>query len=716
MKTLSKLLLFALIFTLIACSLLSCGEAKPPKEEKQQKVDITGFSICFASSLGARTSNAVTALQKKINSAYGIQIVMNDDFLLPGDTAPVGTREILIGKTTREQSSAALPDDANYLDYAVSYDGEKIVVVGSSDEATANAVRFLSSLIEKDGLYMNVGYEYTYRHSYPCVDTKINGIPLAEYTIAYAPSDISRESASHILKELSAASGHTLAVDKMSNVSEKAIFVGSAEELGVSFVSEECGYGIAVDGGNVYLAYTTPKSAVRLGEDTQELFSADMSDGHELVKTDETVRIVMLGDSNTAGAKVHQWFETYMTSRHPDVSYKIINSGIGGDTPSSGLERIQWDVLERNPDVVIVNFGCNGVLEQFGSLTGKINESERASKLKWFVSGMESIVKELLKNNVEVVLATPIAYDEWVSSTEESYLNAYIGFEMMRDEVKALAEKYTLECVDYYSNISAIIKDYREQSGDMTVKTVYSDRKHVDLAGALAAALAYAEDHTVWGESVVASVDLTAKSNEVKTEKADVSVYTSDSDYICYSYRPHAVPLPENEYYTKLEKYGILPLSDYNKEIIRVQGLDEGEYEIYFDGALVAKATAGELSAGVNIADSQKNPSQKAAKLLFDQLLKKTNNTSIVRSFFYIETRYIIPKGLASLTVEQRVENFKQALEKKTVSGYLSSCMNSYIEKSSSLDKYEKENDYAEYKSLRLAITDPYTVEIVKVN
>ena len=712
-------LIIALVLAL--CMLVSCGTeaektpdvTEPPKPEK---IDLSSFSICAAAGMGEEVNNEITILRDALNRIYGIQMRVGDDFVLPGEEIPEDTNEIVIGKTNRKESEALFADNLKTLDYKITYNGKRLAISGATEEATANAIRYLLSLVEADGLYLNVGYEYTYRHDYACSDAKINGVSIEMYTIVYKSSAISEDVAKEMVKSISRSTGYELkAVPEKNAPTENIIFVGSATELGMEFLAD---YGVKVDEGNVYVGYTYPKSAVKAIDILSSAWAEnkDLADGYVLDLQENCVRIVMLGDSNTAGAKVPLWFEVYMTTRFPTMTYEIINSGIGGDSPYSGLNRLSWDVLEYAPDVVIVNFGCNGVIEQFGSPSGAVNEKERDSKVKWFLTGMENIIKKLIEANVEIVLATPIAYDEWTDSTEENFKNSYIGFTMLSDGVKDLAAKYSLECVDYFDNLMVVLKDYREETNKLTSKTIYGDRKHVDMAGALCAAMAYAEDHSKWGSDLVASVSLTANSTEAVAQNAEVKVISSSSRHIYYTYRPNAIPLPDNEYYAKVETFKKTDLAGYNRELLCVEGLEEGNYEIRYNGALVVTRTAEELAAGINIADVTRNPTQKISKEVFNTLQKKSNNVGSFRSFSYIETRYIRPNGLTELTVEERVANFKEAIEKKKVSGYVVSCMNSYIEKASKFDQMEAEIDYAEYLAQKLALVDAYRVEIIKVD
>ncbi len=709
-----------LILTIILalCMLVSCGGAKDDPavtEPKPEKIDLSSFSICAATDIGAEVNTEVIALRDKLNSAYGIQMVVGDDFVIPGEEIPADTNEILIGKTNRAQSESLFTGNERAHDFKISYDGQRIAVAGTTDESTAEAVRYLISLVEADGLYLKVGYEYSYKYDYACPDATVNGNSLNMYTIVYKDSDIAKD----VAEKIALCVGYSLdVVAEKKAPADNIIWVGSETELGVDFLNDDYGYGVMVDGGNMYVSYTYPKSAVRADDALADAFAetAALADGYTLARQEDCVRIVMLGDSNTAGAKLQHWFETYLTTRFPNKTFEVINSGIGGDSPLSGLERINWDVLNHLPDVVIVNFGCNGVVETIGALDGKVSESARDSKVKSFLDGMENIVKKLITYDIEVVLATPVAYDEWMDSSEENYKNAYIGFEMMSDGVKELAEKYSLECVDYFSNLMVILKDYREEKGALTAKTIFSDRKHMDLAGALAAGLAYAEDHSEWGSDLVTAVELSAGVTEATAENAEVKVITSSPTYIYYTYKPNAIPLPDNEYYAKLEGYGKTDLAAYNRELLKVTGLEAGSYEVRYNGALVVTRTAEELAEGINLADITRNPTQKLAKEVFTAMKGKIDNVATFRSFSYIETRYIRPNGLAALTVDERVANFAEQLEKKTVSGYIVSCMESYINTASKFEKMEKEIDYAEYKSQRLALVDPYRVEIVKVD
>ena len=79
----------------------------------------------------------------------------------------------------------------------------------------------------------------------------------------------------------------------------------------------------------------------------------------------ETVTIVALGDSLTAGYKLApgEGFPAQLERALKDKGYdvKVIDAGVSGDTTSGGLSRLDWSVGE-DADAVILELGANDAL------------------------------------------------------------------------------------------------------------------------------------------------------------------------------------------------------------------------------------------------------------------------------------------------------------------------------------------------------------------
>jgi acyl-CoA thioesterase-1 len=73
--------------------------------------------------------------------------------------------------------------------------------------------------------------------------------------------------------------------------------------------------------------------------------------------------IICFGDSITFGYGVAQG-EDYPTVLSKMVSLPVINSGIDGETSSDALQRMETDVLKKDPLLVIIEFCGNDFLEK----------------------------------------------------------------------------------------------------------------------------------------------------------------------------------------------------------------------------------------------------------------------------------------------------------------------------------------------------------------
>ncbi|MBN1347587.1 MAG: hypothetical protein JXQ73_33170 [Phycisphaerae bacterium] len=113
----------------------------------------------------------------------------------------------------------------------------------------------------------------------------------------------------------------------------------------------------------------------------------------------ETVRIVCFGDSIT-GAYYHTggnraWCDMLgiaLQRIYPNAKLQMINAGISGHTTVNALARIQKDVLDKKPHLVVIMFGMNDVT--------RVKRGDYAENLK-------NIVTQCQRVGAEVILCTP---------------------------------------------------------------------------------------------------------------------------------------------------------------------------------------------------------------------------------------------------------------------------------------------------------------------
>lgn len=156
------------------------------------------------------------------------------------------------------------------------------------------------------------------------------------------------------------------------------------------------------------------------------------------LKTDLTEKtVVAFGDSLTAFTG---WVKGMLTVIGTDV----INSGVGGDTSAMGKARFKKDVLDKNPDICIINFGMNDQAEVIS--TGKPNYP-----LESYKANITYFVEELQKIGCEVVLVTPHTPHKAENYyTPGQYGLDYTGKHLddFRQAVRDIAAEYGCKLVD----------------------------------------------------------------------------------------------------------------------------------------------------------------------------------------------------------------------------------------------------------------------------
>lgn len=98
-------------------------------------------------------------------------------------------------------------------------------------------------------------------------------------------------------------------------------------------------------------------------------------------------RIVFFGDSLTAGYGLDDVEDAFpgIIQQHIDslqLNYKVVNSGISGETTAGGKNRIDW-VLNQKPDIFILELGANDGLRG-------VNLSETRKNLQFIINAVKA--------------------------------------------------------------------------------------------------------------------------------------------------------------------------------------------------------------------------------------------------------------------------------------------------------------------------------------
>ena len=159
--------IFALIFTfsLLATSFISCrdeNEGNDPPVKDENLYDITGFTIVREDPSKNTVTQQTQNLKKVIESTLGTDLSVISDWVKPGTVIDENAKEILIGETNRQASADALAKlkaDRENEAYIIEITENKIIIVGTTDNATARAIKeFIKMYVEKSssGSFINI--------------------------------------------------------------------------------------------------------------------------------------------------------------------------------------------------------------------------------------------------------------------------------------------------------------------------------------------------------------------------------------------------------------------------------------------------------------------------------------------------------------------------------------------------------------------------------
>jgi len=153
----------------------------------------------------------------------------------------------------------------------------------------------------------------------------------------------------------------------------------------------------------------------------------------ELIKKE--FKIVAFGDSLTAGLGVDlkdsypRILEDILNSnpeyKEYNLTFKVINMGVSGETTSGGLDRVQF-VLEQKPDLILLGLGANDML--------------RNTNPALILSNIDSAVQKIISSQTPLILLGM-----------QSVVSNGTDYKKKFDSIySTLAKKYNLPIVPFF--------------------------------------------------------------------------------------------------------------------------------------------------------------------------------------------------------------------------------------------------------------------------
>ncbi|MHB1461627.1 MAG: GDSL-type esterase/lipase family protein [Armatimonadota bacterium] len=303
-------------------------------------------------------------------------------------------------------------------------------------------------------------------------------------------------------------------------------------------------------------------------------------------------RMVFLGDYITEHNMYTRYVANAFTLRYPGAAFSFRNLERRGDTVQAGNARLAHDVLSLKPDVVVVlctNYEIKTVpFVSFWPFT--------SATVGPYIAGIRSLVHELNKDGIKVVLITPPCMELNKNWRFKGDYNTDI-VAGLADAVKKIVADEKLPCVDIYTQMLDVMTRMKADDSSYTFIPWGNEPSH-----AAQAVMAFAVLKGLGFNDQPASLTLSVRFGRMSAVKCTVNNLQISDKKVSFSRTDAALPTYLDPEADKMKAY--LPFTkELNNYPLTVSGLSEGRWRLTVQGIEVGVFTTDELAAGVNLAD-----------------------------------------------------------------------------------------------------------------
>lgn len=375
--------------------------------------------------------------------------------------------------------------------------------------------------------------------------------------------------------------------------------------------------------------------------------------------------VCIIGDSITHGGKYQAFLYLFYATRFPDRQIKMYNCGISGDSAAGACRRLEWDILVHRPTAATVLLGMNDVGR---NLYGKAKTDEKSRRsqqnaIQAYAGNMAKLAQGLKQANVKTTYLTPTIYEQNADTGTENLFGCNEGLQRCGQEAAKIAKEVGCPVVDVHAAMNAI--NERTQKQDAKFTLVGRDRVHPGDAGHFVVAYTILKAQRV--PQYVSKIAIAAQSGAIQEQaNCQVSKVKASATEVAFECLEQALPYPVPK--PAADALKLVPFEkELNQEILKVDGLAAGDYELRIDGQLVGQYDAQSLASGVNLAGNSQTPQYQQAQQVSDLNAKRhALETGRLRTFALVQHGYlsrskIDPHDAAAVRqfLEQRLEKLK---------------------------------------------------------
>ncbi|EDL60882.1 esterase [Gimesia maris DSM 8797] len=185
--------------------------------------------------------------------------------------------------------------------------------------------------------------------------------------------------------------------------------------------------------------------------------------------------IVTFGDSTTATRGPLVVYSMILEKELPaaGVPVKVVNSGIGGHTTQNAIARFEKDVLQHDPDLVVIQYGIN---DSAVDVWRDPPATQSRVSVEQYAANLRKMIKQLKEKQISVILMTPNSL-RWIPRLKKLYGKPPYdpedvqGFNVLLKSyaaaVRKIAKEENVPLVDVYAAFENYDKQANQAADDL---------------------------------------------------------------------------------------------------------------------------------------------------------------------------------------------------------------------------------------------------------
>jgi len=362
-------------------------------------------------------------------------------------------------------------------------------------------------------------------------------------------------------------------------------------------------------------------------------------------------RVAFVGNSITDGGHYHSYIWLYYLTHFPNMRITCFNAGIGGDVVQSIYNRLDADVLAKNPTVITLTWGMNdtGYFDWYNE-KGKQNIARNLDTSYKYYGLVEQKLKAL--PNVRKIYIGGSPYD---FTSKFSKNNLFPGkaeaLGKLVDYQHNAAKKNGWDFVDFYHPMQTI--NQREQVKDTSFSLTPNDRIHPDNDGHMVMAYLFLKDQGL-ANHAVADININASQKKViKEANCKITNVTGSADNLSFNYLANSLPYPTDtisrawgNHKTQAQGLKIVPFTqEFNQEMLAVNSLKSGNYTVLIDNEKIGNWSSQQLAKGINLAEISSTPQYQQAIQIRELNEERWDIERRFRMYMWMEYDFLRGKG-----------------------------------------------------------------------